>query len=161
MDPEYYKAEPWSPIILALLLIVACIMMGCYSYDPYNPYEFRDPDYPALSPSFEDAKASCYWEPTINDHIWHFEAWVMYPRHDFGKIDTVYAEVYQGPYIVDWFKLGHEKGKYWDTGLMEKLYTDIYCDYYEDYEVDFLVFDVKNNSDAMTVNNVIKREQQD
>jgi len=133
------------------MIIITCLMSGCYRYDPYNPYEARDPDQPTRKPAFEGAKASCYWEPSVGSYVWHFEAWVMYPRHEFNQIDTVYAEVYQGPYIVDWFTLGHEKGKYWDTKLIEWLSTDLHCEYYEDYEVDFFVFDRKNNYDAMTV----------
>lgn len=153
VSSKLYKADPWSPLIFLLLLAVVYMMSACYRYDPYNPYEFRDPDYPVLSPAFEDARVSCYWEPSINDYMWHFEAWVTYPRHDFIRIETVYAEVYHGPYIVDWFTLDHQKGKYWNRKVIERLFagTDLHCDYYEDYEIDFLTFDMKNNSDIMTV----------
>ena len=74
MKPEdHFKGSPWTAVILILLIVITMMMSACYRYDPYNPYEFRDPDYPALSPSFEDARASCYWEPTINDYIWQFD----------------------------------------------------------------------------------------
>lgn len=138
----------------ALIAFITGLVSACYSYDPYNPKAARTGDYPPRAPAFEDAKASCYWEESYGDYIWHFEAWVTYPQHNFGQIKTVYAEVYQGEYLVDWFTLGQESGKYWDTMRGERVQTRLWCNYYQDYEVDFYVFDRRNNSDAMTVWNV-------
>ena len=152
MRPEdHFKGSPWTAVILILLILITMMMSACYKYDPYNPYEFRDPDDPVMTPSFEDASVSCHWDQTINDYVWHFEAWVTYPRLDFKKLKTVYVEVYEGEYLVNWFELFHDSGKYWDTHRLQRLQTKLYCEYYGDYEASFIVLNHKNESDAMTV----------
>jgi len=136
------------------VLLIMFLMSGCNRYDPYNPVALRTSDYNPSAPVIEAAKVSCYFEPQINDNVWHFGAFISYPRLDFTKIDVAYVEIYHQEYLVNWFMLYHEKGKYWDTMRGEKSQTYLLCDYFEDYEVDFYAFDKRNNYDVMTVSGV-------
>jgi len=146
-----YIAGPLTMALFFVALMIALFTAGCVSYDPYNPYAPRDISDPVKTPIFEDAKASCYFEPAINDHVWHFEAWIHYPRHDFKQLKRAYVEVYDGEYLVDWFELYRDSGKYWDTKRIESYQTALYCEYFDDYEADFFAFDHKNESDIITV----------
>tara|TARA_R110002126_G_scaffold263981_2_gene406877 strand:- start:1 stop:258 length:258 start_codon:yes stop_codon:yes gene_type:complete len=80
--------------------------------------------------------------------MWYFDAWVHYPRYDSEDISEVYVEVYDGPYLVDWFPLYHDREKFWTSSWIEGIETDLWCGDY--YEIDFIVFDYQGNRDVLT-----------
>ena len=151
MQTKQYQPHPIYIAAYIGVLLIMYSMSACVSYSPYNPYAPRNISDPVKTPIFEDAKASCYFESAINDHVWHFEAWIHYPRHDFKQLKRAYVEVYDGEYLVDWFELYREKGKYWDTKRIESYQTALYCEYFDDYEADFFAFDHKEEYDIITV----------
>lgn len=151
MQAEQYQPHPIYIAAYIGVLLIMYSMSACVSYSPYSPYAPRNISDPVKTPIFEDAKASCFFEPALNDNVWHFEAWIHYPRHDFKQLKRAYVEVYDGEYLVDWFELYREKGKYWDTKRIESYQTALYCEYFDDYEADFIAFDHLNKSDVITV----------
>ena len=139
-----------SPITMLVLLgtLLFLSLTSCYvSYDPYDPYAPRDAA-PPKAPMIEAVKASCYWNYTYDDYIWYFDAWVHYPRHNFEDISEVYVEVYDGPYIIDWFPLYHDHDKYWQSSWIETIETDLWCGNY--YEIDFISVDYNGIYDIVT-----------
>jgi hypothetical protein len=151
MQTKQYQPHPIYIAAYIGVLLIMYSMSACVSYSPYNPYAPRDISDPVRSPKFEDAKVSCAYEPSVSDYVWHFEAWIQYPRHDFGNIKRVYVEVYEGEYLVKVFELYREKGKHWDTKRMEANSKALYCEYFDDYEADFFAFDHKEEYDIFTV----------
>ena len=142
-----YAIAPVTMVVLMLLLLVLTLA-GCYvPYDPYHPHSPRGGE-PIRAPMIEAVKASCHYNYTYDDYMWYFDAWVHYPRHDYEEVSDVYVEVYDGPYLVDWFPLYHDREKYWTSSWIEGIETDLWCGNY--YEIDFIAFDYFGAHDIVT-----------
>ena len=144
----FYLISPLTMLILLGTLLFLSLTSCYVAYDPYDPYAPRDAA-PAQKPMIEAAKASCYWNYTYDDYIWYFDAWVHYPRHNFEDISEVYVEVYDGPYIIDWFPLYHDHDKYWQSSWIEGIETNLWCGDAH-IEVDFIAIDYHGNTDVIT-----------
>ena len=144
----FYLISPITMLaLMAMLLFLS--LTSCYvAYDPYDPYAPRDAA-PPKAPMIEAVKASCYWNYTYNDYMWYFDAWVHYPRHNFEDIAEVYVEVFDGPYIIDWFPLYHDDDKYWESSWIETIETNLWCGDAH-IEVDFIALDYHGNFDVVT-----------
>jgi len=146
----FYLISPLTMLVLVAALLFISLSSCFVSYDPYNPSAPRT-THPAKLPVIEAAKASCFDNYTYDDYMWYFDAWIYYPRRDYEKIVDVYVEVYDGPYIINWFPLYYDQDKYWTSSWIEGIETSLYCgDYYYNYEVDFIAVDYQGNFDVLT-----------
>ena len=137
-----------TPVTMVVLLAALLFLSLTSCYVPYSPPDPYKPRYGQNGPTIEAAKASCYYNYTYDDYMWYFDAWVHYPRYDSEDISEVYVEVYDGPYLIDWFPLYHDREKFWTSSWIEGIETDLWCGDY--YEVDFIVFDYQGNHDVLT-----------
>ena len=144
----YQLIAPVSMMILMFIMLLVSLT-GCTSlqYNPGSPHSPRGPE-PMRGPMIEAVKASCHYNYTYDDYMWYFDAWVHYPRHDFEDISDVYVEVYDGPYLIDWFPLYYDRDKYWQSSWIETIETDLWCGNY--YEIDFISVDYNGIYDIVT-----------
>jgi hypothetical protein len=150
MKTNYIIQPTFAVLFLSWILFIS--LTSCFvQYDPYNPHGPRQDLQPYHGPIIEAAKASCFTNYTYDDFMWYFDAWIHYPRHDYEEIIDVYVEVYEGPYMIDWFPLYHDHDKFWTSSWIEKIETNLYCGgYYHNYEVDFIAVDYQGNYDVVT-----------
>lgn len=143
----YELISPVSMIILVITLLFMSLA-GCYI--PHNGNNSRLPRTgdSMRGPMIEAVKASCHFNYDRDNFVWYFDAWVHYPRHDFEDIADVYVEVFDGPYMVDWFPLYHDRDKYWQSSWIETIETDLWCGQY--YEFDFIAVDHFGIYDVVT-----------
>jgi len=140
----FYLISPITMLVLLGMLLFLSLTSCYIPYDSPDPYKPR----PNNGPTIEAAKASCHFNYTYDDFMWYFDAWVHYPRYDFEDVSEVYVEVYDGPYMVDWFPLYHDREKFWTSSWIEGIETNLWCGDY--YEIDFIAIDYHGNFNVMT-----------
>ena len=140
-----------TPQVKLNLSIFIWIKHGCISSHGVIALKEDEIGQKDIDSVIEAAKASCFDNYTYDDYMWYFDAWIYYPRRDYEKIVDVYVEVYDGPYIINWFPLYYDQDKYWTSSWIEGIETSLYCgDYYYNYEVDFIAVDYQGNFDVLT-----------
>lgn len=145
------KLEPFqliSPIAMVFFMTVLLFLSltSCYVSD--QGYYDRNANNPQRGPMIEAVKASCHYNYTHGDYVWYFDAWVHYPRYDFGEVTEVFVDIFEDGYLVDSFPLYHSREKYWESSWIELYDTHLWCG--DHYEVDFVAYDYQGNYDVFT-----------